>query len=126
VRAVGTNILVRLATRDDAKQVATAEAFVAHGAWVPHLVLAEATWVLRSVYDRSPEEIASAIDILLNHEHLTLQDSEAVAAAVTNFRRRPALGFSDCLVLEVARKAGHLPLGTFDRDFGKLADVEKL
>lgn len=126
MRAVDTNILVRLATRDDAKQVAAAEAFVAHGAWVPHLVLAEAMWVLDAVYDRSPEEIASAIDILLNHEHLTLQDSEAVAAAVTTFRRRPALGFSDCLVLEVARKAGHLPLGTFDRDFGKLADVEML
>jgi predicted nucleic-acid-binding protein len=74
----------------------------------------------------SPEEIASAIDILLNHEHLTLQDAEAVAAAVTTFRRRPALGFSDCVVLEVARKAGHLPLGTFNRDFGKLADVESL
>jgi predicted nucleic-acid-binding protein len=126
VRAVDTNLLVRLATRDDAKQVATAEAFVAHGAWVPHLVLAEAMWVLRSVYDRSPEEIASAIDVLLNHEHLTLQDSDAVAAAVTNFRSSPRVGFSDCLVLEVARKAGHLPVGTFDRDFGKLADVEKL
>jgi hypothetical protein len=25
------------------------------------------------------------------------------------------LGFSDCLILETARKAGHLPLGTFDR-----------
>lgn len=126
MRAVDTNILVRLATRDDAAQVARAEAFVAPGAWVPHLALTEAMWVLRSVYDRGPEEIASAIEILLNHEHLTLQDSDAVAAAVTTFRRRPALGFSDCLVLEVARKAGHLPLGTFDRDFGKLTDVEKL
>lgn len=126
MRAVDTTILVRLATRDDSKQVAAAEAFVAHGAWVPHLVLAEAMWVLRAVYDRRPEEIASAIDMLLNHEHLTLQDSEAVAAAVSTFRRRPALGFSDCLVLEVARKTGHLPLGTFDRDFGKLADVERL
>lgn len=30
------------------------------------------------------------------------------------------MSFSDCLVLEVARKAGHLPLGTFDRDLAKL------
>ena len=126
MRAVDTNVLVRLATRDDPKQLAAAEAFVARGAWVPHLVLAEVTWVLRAVYDRSPEQIASAIDILLNHEHLTLQDSDAVAAAVVTFRKRPHLGFSDCLVLEIARKAGHLPLGTFDRDFGRLPDVEKL
>ena len=126
MRAVDTNVLVRLVTRDDAKQVAVAEAFVAHGAWVPHLVLAEATWVLTSVYDRGPEEIANAVEMLLNHQHLTLQDSEAVAAAVAGFRKRPALGFSDCLVLEVARKAGHLPLGTFDPDFSKLAGVERL
>src|SRR4249919_2549426 len=124
MRAVDTNLLVRLATRDNAEQVARAEAFVAHGAWVPHLVLAEAMWVLSSVYDRGAEEIATALDILLNHEHLTLQDSDAVAAAVTTFRSRPALGFTDCLVLEVARKAGHLPVGTFDRDFSKLPDVE--
>ena len=126
MRAVDTNVLVRLVTRDDAKQVAAAEAFVARGAWVPHLVLAEATWVLTSVYDRDPEDIATAIEMLLNHEHLTLQDSEAVAAAVASFRRRPALGFSDCLVLEIARKAGHVPLGTFDRDFSKLTGVERL
>jgi len=126
VRAVDTNVLVRLVTRDDTKQVAVAEAFVTRGAWVPHLVLAEATWVLTSVYDRSPEDIATAVEMLLNHQHLTIQDSEAVAAAVASFRRRPALGFSDCLVLEVARKAGHLPLGTFDRDSSKLAGVERL
>ena len=126
MRAVDTNGLVRLVTRDDAKQVAVAEAFVARGAWVPHLALAEATWVLTSVYDRGPEEIATAVEMLLNHQHLTLQDSETVAAAVASFRRRPALCFSDCLVLEVARKAGHVPLGTFDRDFSKLAGVEKL
>ena len=126
MRAVDTNVLVRLVTRDDAKQVAAAETFVARGAWVPHLVLAEATWVLTSVYDRRPEEIASAVEMLLNHQHLTLQDSEAVAAAVVSFRRRPAVGFSDCLVLEVARKAGHVPLGTFDRGFSKLAGVERL
>lgn len=126
VRAIDTNVLVRLVTRDDAKQVAAAEAFVARGAWVPHLVLAEATWVLVSVYERGPEAIATVVEMLLNHQHLTLQDPEVVAAAVERFRRRPALGFSDCLVLEVARKAGHLPLGTFDRDLGKLDGVERL
>jgi predicted nucleic-acid-binding protein len=126
VRAVDTNVLVRLLTRDDAKQVAAAEAFVARGAWVSHLVLAEATWVLTSVYERGPAELAKAVEMLLNHEHLTLQDSEAVAAAVAGFRRRPALGFSDCLVLEVARKAGHVPLGTFDRNLAKIEDVVRV
>ena len=126
MRAVDTNVLVRLVARDDPKQVTAAEAFVAHGAWVPHLALAEAMWVLTAVYDRDPQEIATAVEMLLNHQHLTLQDSDAVAAAVEHLRKRPALGFSDCLVVEVARKAGHLPLGTFDRDISKLAGVERL
>ena len=126
MRAVDTNVLVRRVTRDDAQQVAAAEAFVARGAWVPHLVLAEATWVLTSVYERDPGEIATAVEMLLNHQHLTLQDADAVAAAVERFRWRPALGFSDCLKLEVARKAGHLPLGTFDRNLAKLDGVERL
>ena len=52
-------MLVRLVTRDDDAAVAVAEAFVAHGAWVPHLVLAEATWVLTAVYDRDPDDIAT-------------------------------------------------------------------
>jgi len=126
MRAVDTNVLVRLATRDDAKQVAAAEAFVAKGAWVPHLVLAEAMWVLASVYDLGPTEIATAVEMFLNHKELVLQDSDAVAAALEHFRKRPMLGFSDCLVLEVARKAGHLPLGTFDRELGKLDGARKL
>ena len=126
MRAVDTNVLVRLITRDDAKQVAAAEAFVARGAWVPHIAVAEATWVLASVYDREPEAIATAVEMLLSHEHLTVQEAETVAAAVMQFRQQPRAGFSDCLLVEVARKAGHTPLGTFDRDLGKLDGAQRL
>ncbi len=77
MRADDTNILARLATRDDAKQVAAAEAFVAK---LPSIMVPRC-W---------------------------------------------AVGFSDWLVLEVARKAGHLPLGTFDRELGRLDGAQKL
>ena len=126
MRAVDTNVLVRLLARDDPRQVAAAEEFVQRGAWISHLVLAEATWVLVSVYERGPAEIATAVEMLLNHQHLTLQDADVVAAAVEHFRGRPALGFSDCLVLAIARKAGHLPLGTFDRHLAKLDGTHRL
>lgn len=126
MRAVDTNVLVRLLTRDDVKQLAAAEAYVAKGAWVSHLAIAEATWVLESVYERAPSEVASAVDMLLSHEHLTVQDSEAVAAAVARFRRHPRVGFSDCLMMEIARKAGHVPLGTFDRELAKLEGAQRL
>lgn len=126
MRAVDTNVLVRLVTRDDARQVAAAEAFVAHGAWVSHLAVAEATWVLASVYDREPEAIATAVEMLLSHEQLTVQDAETVAAAVAQFRQQPRVGFTDCLLVEIARKAGHTPLGTFDRAVGRLDGAQRL
>ncbi|HJY85130.1 MAG TPA: type II toxin-antitoxin system VapC family toxin [Candidatus Binatia bacterium] len=126
MRAVDTNVLVRLATRDDAKQVAAAEVFITPGAWVSHLVLAEAMWVLASVYDLGSAAIATAVEMFLNHRDLSLQDADVVAAALVHFRKRPKLGFSDCLVLEVARKAGHTPLGTFDRELSKLDDAQRL
>lgn len=126
MRAIDTNVLVRLVTRDDARQVAAAEAFVAKGAWVPQLALAEATWVLSAVYDLDAAEIATAIEMLLNHKDVTIEESEVVSSALQRFRKRPALGFSDCLMLEVARKAGHVPLGTFDRNLGRMEGAETL
>ena len=126
MRAVDTNVLVRLVTRDDRKQIAAAEPFVSKGAWVSTLVLMEATWVLTAVYDLTHAEIATAIDMLLHHRDLTIQESDSVAAALDQYRNRPVLGFSDCLILETARKAGHLPLGTFDRNLAKLDGAEGL
>jgi predicted nucleic-acid-binding protein len=126
MRAVDTNVLVRLIARDDHKQVSGAESFVAHGAWVSHVVLVEAVWVLASVYELEAPAIATAVEMLLNHRDLTIQDSDAVAAALEQYRVRPAVSFSDCLVLEVAHKAGHLPLATFDRDLGKLDGAQRL
>jgi hypothetical protein len=43
---------------------------------------------------------------LLSHQQLTVQDRESVAAAPALFRIMPSLGFSDCPMLEMARKAG--------------------
>jgi predicted nucleic acid-binding protein len=48
------------------------------------------------------------------------------ALALAHFRKRPNLGFSDCLVVEIARKAGHAPLGSFDRDLSRIEGTEKL
>lgn len=126
MRAIDTNVLVRLMTRDDPKQVTRAESFVAKGAWVSHLVLGESLWVLESVYEVDADRRATAVEMLLNHTSIALQDSEVVAAALEHFRSKPSLGFSDCLILEIARKSGHLPLGTFDRALGQLDGAERL
>jgi predicted nucleic-acid-binding protein len=126
MRAVDTNVLVRILARDDPKQVRVADEFVAAGAWVSLLALAETMWVLSAVYERDVPELGASVEQLLNHKDLILQDREVVAAALETFRSRPALGFTDCLLLEVARQAGHLPLGTFDRNLSKIDGTQKL
>jgi len=126
MRAVDTNVLVRLIARDDDKQVRAAEAYVSSGAWVSQIVLVETIWVLDAVLELPPARIATAVDMLLHHTHLNLQDADTVELALRHYRSKPLLGFSDCLILEVARKAGHLPLGTFDKNLARLAGAERL
>jgi predicted nucleic-acid-binding protein len=124
--SVDTNVLVRLIARDDAAQVSAAEKTVGKGAWISHLILAETLWVFDSVYGLSREQIATAVEMLLNHQELSLQDADVVTAALAHFRRYAKVDFSDCLALEIARKAGHIPLATFDRDFAKLEVVQRI
>lgn len=81
MRAVDTNVLIRLLVRDDPVQAKAAEAFVAPGAWVTQLVLAETLWVLDAVYERSPKQLAKAVELLLDHQTLTVQDADVVRAA---------------------------------------------
>ena len=126
MRSVDTNVLVRLIARDDPRQTAAAEMFISSGAWVSHLVLAETIWVLESVYDRTARQLANAVEMLLAHAQLTIQDEEVVAAALARFQKKPSLSFSDCLILEIARKAGPVPLGTFDRGRAKQDGAVKI
>lgn len=126
MRAVDTNVLVRVIARDDPAQVAAADAFVARGAWVSLLVLMETAWVLGSAYDRTPAQIAAGIELLLDHESIAVQDADLASRALAAFRKHPSLGFSDCLIVEQARKAGHVPIGTFDRALARLPGVARV
>lgn len=126
MRAVDTNVLVRLIVRDDPEQLRRAEEFVANGAWASLLVLAETIWVLDSVYRLAADQIADTVQLLLENAALSFQDPEVVEGALAAFRRAPRVGFSDCLVVEIARKAGHVPVGTFDRSLAKLDGTRRL
>jgi predicted nucleic-acid-binding protein len=126
MRAVDTNVLVRVLARDNPSQAASADRFIAGGAWVSHLVLVEAVWVLGTALGLRAPAVADAIQMVLDHQDLSVEAPDVVAAALVEFRNRPGLGFTDCLVLELARKAGHLPLGTFDQKLAKLDGTQRL
>src|ERR1700748_3218115 len=101
MRAIDSNVLVRLITRDDTKQAAAAERYISQGAWVSHLVLAETVWVLESVYGRGPREIAASTELLLDSGKIAFQEPAIVTAALAIFRENSSAGFSDCLILEI-------------------------
>ena len=124
MRAVDTNVVVRLITRDDAGQAVRADALVRRGGWLSIVALSEVAWVLSSYYALSRTALADAITMLLHHDHLTLEQAPAVERAVELFRRTPGVSFADCLLIEVARHQGFTPLATFDRKLAKLDGAE--
>ena len=120
MRAIDTNVLVRLIVRDDPEQVARAETFVEPGAWISLPVLAETVWVLKSVYGLSRGPIGTVVSMLMEHDRLVLQDEDVVRRAHATFTRERSVEFSDCLVVEIAGKAGHVPVGTFDKKMSRM------
>ena len=120
MKAIDTNVLLRLVVEDDRAQTAAAEHFVRDGAWVPILAVAEAAWVLSTNFGFKPSNIADALGVLLDHPQLRFQEAEALEEALAVYRKSPGADFSDCLMLGLSRKAGHLPLGTFDRRLAKI------
>src|SRR5436309_14435521 len=101
MRAVDTNVLVRLVARDDAKQAATADAFVETGAWISHLVLVETVWALATVYRLRRGEISTAVEMTLKHQHLAIEDPVTVAVAISGYRKPRRLGCDGWPVLDV-------------------------
>src|SRR5206468_10458077 len=99
MRAIDTNVLVRLLVRDDRRQLDAAEKFVSKGAGVSHVVLVETLWVLDAVYERSGEQIAAAVEMLMTHADLMLQDADVVGSALVRFRAQQTLVFSDCFLM---------------------------
>lgn len=82
--------------------------------------------MLESVYGFSRAQIATVVSMLAEHDRLTLQGEDAVRSARAAFERERSVGFSDCLIVETARKAGHLPIGTFDRAMSRIDGAQGL
>jgi predicted nucleic-acid-binding protein len=121
MHAVDTNVLVRALVGDDPGQSPLAVAFIrAHGpVWVSHVVLVETIWVLDSAYDQGKPRLVEALARILDNKEIALEDPAIVRKALELFRSGKKLDFSDCMILEIARRAGHVPLATFDQALGK-------
>ena len=114
-----TNVLVRFLVRDDLGQHRRAVDLLARGPaegvvfFIGDIVLAELSWVLRSAYGLSRDEIARAVGALLEAEHLEFESADRVRRALDAYGEGRA-GFADHLLLERARDAGCESVATFD------------
>ena len=98
MRAVDTNVLVRLFVNDEPAQAASARRIASDDSiFVPKTVIVEFEWVLRGVYGQPRAAIASAIEALLQTANVEIEDGTAVGRAVGWFRR--GMDFADALHL---------------------------
>lgn len=99
---IDTNILLRLATGDDARQVKKIRQWLATNApdttlHVNQIVLAEALWTLKSSYGYDREHIATFVEAILGNTAFDIEDATAVEDALSMFISGKA-DFPDCLI----------------------------
>ena len=120
LRAIDTNILVRLFTSDDAKQFEAVKTLVRKSEerneilFVSILVLVEMIWVLSRQYCMSRSVLVDRLDQLMASPIFQIERELLVAHAVDQYRRGPA-DFADYLIGAVAEDAGCRDTVTFDR-----------
>jgi len=118
MRAVDTNLIVRYITRDDPKQSAIAGRIVgSERIWIAKTVLLESEWVLRGVYGYATTEVLAALRALLGLPNVSIEDAEAVAAALAWAQN--GLDFADALHAASSGPAERFV--TFDTDLVKKA-----
>jgi predicted nucleic-acid-binding protein len=121
---VDTNVLVRYLTNDDAEQARKAVSVLA-GAdriLVTHTVLLELAWVLRAVYELSPETIHRSLLQVLGLPNVRIEKAEQIVQALAWYET--GMDFADALHLALA--AGVERFVTFDQRFVKTATAQGL
>jgi predicted nucleic-acid-binding protein len=126
--AADTNVWARALLEDDKTQAAKAKealtrARSASGIFVPLLVLAELSWVLRSRWDR--EKVLDTLDGMLRTRGV-LVESPALARKAVDAARNGAAGFADHLIAEISFAAGANEILTFDKAFARQPRVRRL
>ena len=110
--AVDTNVVVRYLTNDDVAQSRVVRRLIDENEiWVPHTVLLETEWVLRSLYAYSPERVHAGLMAFIGLRNVSLEQPEKVAQALVWFGQH--MDFADALHLVAS--TGCSAFATFDR-----------
>ncbi len=127
---VDTNVWARAFLGDDRAQSPRARQALAaarrkDGVFVPLIVLAELSWVLRSAgWQR--ERILDAIESLLHTRGVTAEAPQVAQAAIDATRKGGRGGLADHLIAQVGFANGCRGALTFDRLLGRSEKVRRL
>lgn len=120
MKAVDSNVLLRLITGDDSHQEAVAQAFIdEHDVFVPLTVVLETEWVLRSFYRWPRDRVADALAQLDAFERIRLERADDMLWAVE--RMRTGADFAD--MIHIAASGDAAAFATFDTDVAKRAGL---
>lgn len=126
-----TNVLIRLAVKDDAAQFARLQQWLATNVkasdqfFVNTVVLCESVWVLQSAYRYSKAATVEFLNGLLNNASLVLEHEAQVESAFRLFQSHAA-DFSACLISALNAEQGCTRTLTFDRATAPLPRVAVL
>jgi len=123
-----TSVWARALLNDDRAQTRKARSALAQvrsrdGVFIPLIVLAELSWVLRGRWEK--ERVLDALDGLLRARGVTVE-SPNLARKALEAARNGATGFADHLIAQVSFEAGAKEIITFDRAFGRMPRVRRL
>ncbi len=118
MRAIDTNVLVRLLAKDDPDQAERARAAFAGGdLFIGMTVLLETEWVLRSLYKFAPDNVAAGLRAALGLPRVVVEEPALLNWALD--RMISGMDFADALHLGKAE--GCSAFLSFDRDLARLA-----
>lgn len=120
-----TNVIVRYLTQDDPIQSAKAADIFERRltprnlGFISVTAMVETVWVLDRAYQLTAQEIAGAIERMLQIEVLTIENEQEVFTAMVMLKRGRG-SFSDSLISELAIRAGCTRILTFDQKASRL------
>jgi predicted nucleic-acid-binding protein len=124
-----TNILIRYLTQDDRAQSAKATEILERRltqddpGFVSVVAMVETVWVLDRAYGLTAQEIATAIERLLQVEVLAIENEQEVFTAMVALRQGRG-SFADALIAELGARAGCTRTLTFDQKVIRLPGFE--
>lgn len=124
-----TNILVRYLAQDDPAQSPKATDILEHRlteknpGFVSVVAMVETVWVLDRAYGFTAQEIATAVERLLQIEVLVVENEQEVFSAMVALKQGRG-SFADALIAELGARVGCTCTLTFDQETVRLSGFE--